>query len=52
MKQVEPNGMKDPTMTSKIPSIEGAVTEYVTTMIGGQLFGMPISACSICAAAS
>src|SRR5580765_5989412 len=30
-------------MTSKTESIEGAVTEYVTTMIGGQLFGMPIS---------
>jgi purine-binding chemotaxis protein CheW len=39
MKQVQ----KDPTMASKIPSVEGAVTEYVTTMIGGQLFGMPIS---------
>jgi len=30
-------------MASKIQSVEGAVTEYVTTMIGGQLFGMPIS---------
>ena len=39
MKQVQ----KDPTMSSKTPSVEGAVTEYVTTMIGGQLFGMPIS---------
>jgi purine-binding chemotaxis protein CheW len=39
MKQVQ----KDPTMASKIQSVEGAVTEYVTTMIGGQLFGMPIS---------
>ena len=30
-------------MTTRIPSAEGAITEYVTTMIGGQLFGMPIS---------
>jgi len=43
--------MKDATMTSNISpaaatkavSAEGAITEYVTTMIGGQLFGMPIS---------
>ena len=28
---------------AKIVSAEGAMTEYVTTMIGGQLFGMPIS---------
>ena len=28
---------------TKVVSAEGAVTEYVTTMIGGQLFGMPIS---------
>jgi purine-binding chemotaxis protein CheW len=28
---------------AKAVSAEGAVTEYVTTMIGGQLFGMPIS---------
>jgi purine-binding chemotaxis protein CheW len=31
------------TMTSKTPRADGAITEYVTTMIGGQLFGMPIS---------
>src|SRR3954463_11254587 len=31
------------TTTTKAPSAEGAITEYVTTMIGGQLFGMPIS---------
>jgi purine-binding chemotaxis protein CheW len=44
------NKMKDATMTSNAPtaatkvvSAEGAMTEYVTTMIGGQLFGMPIS---------
>jgi purine-binding chemotaxis protein CheW len=45
------NSMKDATMTSNAPtaaatkvvSAEGAMTEYVTTMIGGQLFGMPIS---------
>lgn len=30
-------------MSLKIESSEGAITEYVTTMIGGQLFGMPIS---------
>ena len=30
-------------MTNKTPSADGAITEYVTTMIGGQLFGMPIS---------
>src|SRR3954468_20326315 len=43
--------MKDASMTSNISpatatkavSAEGAITEYVTTMIGGQLFGMPIS---------
>jgi purine-binding chemotaxis protein CheW len=41
--------MKDATMTSNAPtapkvvSAEGNITEYVTTMIGGQLFGMPIS---------
>ena len=28
---------------AKVVSAEGAITEYVTTMIGGQLFGMPIS---------
>jgi purine-binding chemotaxis protein CheW len=31
------------TPAAKVVSAEGAVTEYVTTMIGGQLFGMPIS---------
>ena len=31
------------TPAMKLVSAEGAVTEYVTTMIGGQLFGMPIS---------
>ncbi len=30
-------------MTSKIETIEGAVAEYVTAVIGGQLFGLPIS---------
>ncbi len=30
-------------MSNTIPSLEGAVTEYVTTMIGDQLFGLPIS---------
>jgi purine-binding chemotaxis protein CheW len=30
-------------MTSKTDLTEGAVAEYVTAMIGGQLFGLPIS---------
>jgi len=30
-------------MSSKTEAIEGAVAEYVTAMIGGQLFGLPIS---------
>ena len=30
-------------MTSKTESIEGTVAEYVTAVIGGQLFGLPIS---------
>ena len=30
-------------MTTKTQSTDGAITEFVTTMIGGQLFGMPIS---------
>src|SRR3954463_658914 len=30
-------------MTSKNESTEGTVAEYVTAMIGGQLFGLPIS---------
>src|SRR4030081_3453184 len=30
-------------MTSKNDNTEGAVSEYVTAMIGGQLFGLPIS---------
>ena len=30
-------------MTSKTDLTEGAVGEYVTAMIGGQLFGLPIS---------
>src|SRR6184192_975792 len=29
--------------TTKIHSSEGAMVEYVTAMIGGQLFGLPIS---------
>jgi purine-binding chemotaxis protein CheW len=28
---------------SKTETVEGAVAEYVTAMIGGQLFGLPIS---------
>jgi len=30
-------------MTSKTEIVEGAVAEYVTAVIGGQLFGLPIS---------
>jgi purine-binding chemotaxis protein CheW len=30
-------------MTTKTETVEGAVVEYVTAMIGGQLFGLPIS---------
>src|ERR1700761_4084929 len=30
-------------MTTKTEAAEGAVAEYVTAMIGGQLFGLPIS---------
>ncbi|MGY3647132.1 chemotaxis signal transduction protein [Bradyrhizobium sp. LM4.3] len=30
-------------MTRKTQSGEGAMVEYVTAMIGGQLFGLPIS---------
>ena len=30
-------------MTSKMQTGEGAMVEYVTAMIGGQLFGLPIS---------
>jgi purine-binding chemotaxis protein CheW len=30
-------------MTSKTQTSEGAMVEYVTAMIGGQLFGLPIS---------
>ena len=46
MKQVQPEGTKDKSMTSlasKNDTIDGAVAEYVTAMIGGQLFGLPIS---------
>jgi purine-binding chemotaxis protein CheW len=30
-------------MSAKVMSASGNVTEYVTTMIGGQLFGLPIA---------
>src|SRR6202022_5103546 len=30
-------------MTSKTETSEGAVSEFVTAVIGGQLFGLPIS---------
>jgi len=35
--------MKVMTMSSAAHSTEGTITEYVTAMIGGQLFGLPIS---------
>src|SRR5438105_10243529 len=35
--------MKEASMTSKTDALEGTVTEYVTAVIGGQLFGLPIS---------
>jgi purine-binding chemotaxis protein CheW len=51
MKQVQPDGMSEAqpghkgtnTMITRTPTVEGAVSEYVTAMIGGQLFGLPIS---------
>src|ERR1700745_1494582 len=39
--QPGPKGMSE--MTSKTQSSEGAMAEYVTAVIGGQLFGLPIS---------
>ena len=30
-------------MTTKTDTIEGTMAEYVTAVIGGQLFGLPIS---------
>ena len=41
--QVQPDGIRKQSMTSKTETIEGTVAEYVTAMIGGQLFGLPIS---------
>ena len=38
-------------MTSKTETIEGAA-EYVTAVIGGQLFGLPISASRTCSCRS
>ena len=34
---------KEAHMTTRKPTAEGTVAEYVTAMIGGQLFGLPIS---------
>src|ERR1700759_4967875 len=34
---------KEVHMTTRKPVTEGTVAEYVTAMIGGQLFGLPIS---------
>ena len=36
-------GIRNTSMTSKTETSEGTVAEYVTAMIGGQLFGLPIS---------
>ena len=43
MKQIQPDGMKEASMTGKAGASEGAVSEYVTAVIGGQLFGLPIA---------
>ena len=44
MKQVQPEGNSMTNIpTSKNDNTEGAVGEFVTAMIGGQLFGLPIS---------
>jgi len=45
MRQAQPdlNMTKEANMTIKTSAIEGTVAEYVTAMIGGQLFGLPIS---------
>ena len=40
--QAQP-GHKAETMTTKTETIEGTIAEYVTAVIGGQLFGLPIS---------
>ena len=36
-------GIRKQHMTTKTETIEGTVAEYVTAVIGGQLFGLPIS---------
>ena len=43
MNKFSPEGMRDQGMTSKTEMSESAVAEYVTAVIGGQLFGLPIS---------
>jgi purine-binding chemotaxis protein CheW len=47
MKQAQPDGMtkvqEANSMTTKTDTIEGTMAEYVTAVIGGQLFGLPIS---------
>ena len=45
MRQAQPDlkMTKEANMTTKTSAIEGTVAEYVTAMIGGQLFGLPIS---------
>src|SRR6202047_5577161 len=43
MSKVQPDRVKEPSMTKKTETTEGAVAEYVTALIGGQLFGLPIS---------
>jgi purine-binding chemotaxis protein CheW len=35
--------MKESAMSSKTQNAEGGVSEYVTAVIGGQLFGLPIA---------
>jgi purine-binding chemotaxis protein CheW len=43
MKQVQPGTTQEASMSSKTAAAEGAVSEYVTAIIGEQLFGLPIS---------
>jgi purine-binding chemotaxis protein CheW len=43
MKQVQPDSNKDGSMEIATVGAEGGATEYVTAVIGGQLFGLPIA---------
>jgi hypothetical protein len=56
MKQVQPGGMtkvqEANSMTTKTDTIEGTMAEYVTAVIGGQLFGLRSRACRTCSCRS